>query len=586
MGENIDPTWLAFTGERDLDAGSVRAGLERVSRNYGRLVDYPLRTDVAIGGRNGVAVIGDAEPRCRWPHFAEGPDLLVACAYVPYGWHRLASAGPLEQASLELGRRVRDDPRDVALRLASPIAIAVLEPGQGRLTVLNDALGAARVFGFRTPELAVWSNRPGALHLFAGQRPAADESGWRVLAAAGWLLGRASPIAGVRRLAPGTVVTADGSGISERSTDAVRGLVRPDGRLRELAPIAAVEMADQVAHLERLWPERADVDLSGGRDSRVVAAATIAAGLDARFVTSDATPGEAEVAEALIAAAPGEHAHRVRRRKERSASPGTPLLERAANLHLLHDGVRHPQKLRGKMTLPRPRPEGAKLSGHGGEIAQGFFYKTDAEVRRLRLGRGRLLARVMRFFEKGHRAATAECYAQAEAVVAAILDEGRAHGLRGPALLDWFYLTDRFAHRSGMATDSERVALFATPAVITAAFSMRPRDRVRSRLHDALVEEFVPQWRAQPYFKAPAGRLPKIKRERLWESEDDARVVEEILAAGGSWTELYERETAVRAWERARVGEGQAKWESLFEGIIYRATFDEHLDALGRAATV
>lgn len=585
MGENIDSTWLAFAGGPQLDADSLDERLRRVERHYSGLVEYPLRARSALVDGRGIAVIGDAEPLCRWPLFASDRELAVGLAHVPYGWHRAVGDQPLGEACLAVGRMARDDPERAARILTAPVAIAVLDHASTSLTLVNDSLGAARVFELATPGLTVWSNRPGALSIFTGSRPGADPLGWRLLAAAGWLLGNASPIAGVRRVAGGSVISAGPDGIAARSTDSLTELVRPTGTFGELAAEAASEMSEQARRVDALWPEPADVDLSGGRDSRVVAAASVAAGLEARYLTSDATPGEADVARALVAAAPGEPDHVVRKQKGGSATPTTPLLERARNLHRLHDGVRHPQKLRGKMTLPRPRPQGAKLSGHGGEIAHGFFYKSRGELWRLRGSRRRLVARIMRFFEKGHGGASPESYAAAEEAVRDTLSAGRDRGMRGPALLDWFYLVDRFPHRSGMATDSERIALFAGPAVIAASFRLSPSERVEAKLHDELIARSVPAWREIPYFEAPSGPAPRLRRERLWEVEADALAVEEILAAGGDWTEHYDRDRALRLWRAARAGEGKGKWESLFEGIVYRATFDEHLAALARAAT-
>lgn len=584
MGENIDPTWVAFASRVPLEAGRVDAAMARVERHYSQLVDYPLATSSLVAGHCGLGIAGDASPRCRWPHFAMGPALAVATAHVPGGWSRLVSTG-LEDAPLALGSAVRENPEAAVLALSPPMAIAVLDRRSGDLVVANDAIGAARAFTLEAGGLTVWSNRPGALAIFAGIEPQADERGWRLLAGAGWLLGDASPIAGVRRVAPGTLSRAGSDGVVTASaTDAVGALVQPDRPWRELATAAAEQMLEQVREVGSLWPERADVDLSGGRDSRVVAAATIAAGIEARYVTSNATPGEARVARELMARIGGGLHHQVRRRKEGSASPGTPLLERAGNLHLLHDGVRHPQKLRGKMTLPRPRPEGAKFSGHGGEIAHGFFYKSPAEIRRLRGRRHRLTDRVMRFFSQGHDAASPEATDAAHEAVERALDEGRGHGLRGPALLDWFYLVDRFAHRSGLATDSERTVLFATPAAIAGAFALSPRQRVAGALHRELTARFVPEWAGVDYFKPTAERIARSKRERIWQVEADAKAVEEILAAGGPWAELYDRDEALREWRELRAGRGNRKAEGLFEGIVYRASFDGHLERLARAA--
>jgi hypothetical protein len=286
------------------------------------------------------------------------------------------------------------------------------------------------------------------------------------------------------------------------------------------------------------------------------------------------------VARALIAAAPGAPAYDVSKTESGSATPSTTLLERAANLHLLHDGVRHPQKLRGKMTLPRPRPMHATFAGHGGEIAHGFFYKNERQLKKVSRRPKRVPERIMRFFAKDHEGARPEAYEEAERIVSESLDAGRAAGLDGPVLLDWFYLTDRFAHRSGLATDSERISVFATPGFIRAAFALEPEDRLTDRLHLDLIGRMVPEWKDQPFFEAPKAKTPSIRRDRLWEIERDARVFEEILAAGDAWTEIYRPDEAKAAWRELRAGAGSAKWEAVFEGIVYRHTFDHHLDRL------
>jgi hypothetical protein len=582
MGENIDPTWLAWASEQPLDGEAVTAGLARVEANYQRLVDYPLKTRSGTTATLGLAVIGDAEPRCRWRHFAEGEEVAIATAYVPTGWERVTGEVGLEGAPLALARSALANPGSVSAELNAPVATAALAKEPARLVVANDAIGAARLYELQAGPLTVWSNRPGALCLFAAHSPKADARGWLVLAAAGWFLADASPIEGIRRVAAGTVIEAGDAGMRKRRTGAAGRMVTGGHQNGELAEVAALQARAQAHTAEVLWPDRADVDLSGGRDSRLSAAAVLAAGAPARFLTSDATPGEADVATALVAASPVAMDHRIRKTKAGSATPGTPLLERAAHLHLLHDGVRHPQKLRGKMTLPRPRPSSAKFSGHGGEIAHGFFYKNAKQLRKLRRRGDRLVKRVMRFFTKDHESAVPAAYEEAEGVIRSTLDAGRELGLEGPVLLDWFYLVDRFAHRSGIATDSERISVFATPAFIRASFALTPEERLGDALHRDVIARLVPEWRDFPFFEAERRRMPSIRRERLWEVSADAAVVEDILAAGGSWTEIYDRDRALAAWREVRAGGGSAKWEAIFEGIVYRHTFDEHLMELRR----
>ena len=491
----------------------------------------------------------------------------------------------MEDAPLALARSLSETPDDASRKLNAPAAIGVLDLAEERLVVANDALGAARAYEAESGGVRAWSNRPGALVVFLGMDARADARAWRVLAAASWFLGDTAPVEAMRRLPGGTVIEAGPSGIEERRTGALAEWVAPGGHLGELTAQAIEHARDQAASAARLWPGEARVDLSGGRDSRLSAAAVIAAGTPARFRTSDATPGEADVARTLIAAAPRDLTHRVTRTEAGSATPSTPLLERAANLHLLHDGVRHPQKLRGKMTLPRPRPKNSLFSGHGGEIAHGFFYKNEKQLKKVSRRAQRVPARIMRFFTKDHEAALPEAYEDARSVVGDSLNDGRSAGLDGPVLLDWFYLTDRFAHRSGLATDSERISVFATPGFIGASFALEPEDRLSDRLHLEMIGRLVPEWRDLPFFEAPRQRTPSIRRDRLWEIERDASVFEEILAGGGAWAELYRADEAKAAWRELRKGGNvSANWEAVFEGIVYRHSFDAHLRVLAAAS--
>ena len=589
MSEKIDPTWLAYALDRPAGDDSLRAGVERVKGHYDTLVDYPTTAQTELGGRLGMAIVGDAEPRCRWPHFASDPGITVASAYVPTGWVRLIGEVAPAQAPLPLGRAVLDRPERAAAELSAPFVLAVLDREAQRLVIVNDMIAAGRLYELRFEGGRVWSNRAAAPLLFAGVEAKADGRGWRLLSAAGWMVGDATLFEGVRKVGRGAVVEADADGVTETATDAVGPLVRTSrDDFREFAPLACDQAVAEVAAAGKVWPGVADIDLSGGRDSRTVAGAALVAGIDARYKTSDVTPGEADVAREVVAAAPREMEHHVRKASDAAVKPHTrPLLDRALNVHLLHDGMRHPQKMRGKQDLPKGRPESATLSGHGGDVARGFFYRTRKDLLKLRLGRRKgIEERVMRLFAQDHGAAAAGSYEEARAEVEEALGEGRRLGVKGPSVLEWYYLTDRFATRTGVASHTERVSIFGTPGFIRAAFALTPTQKIDSELHNLMIPTLVPEWAEIPFFAPTTQRMRKVRRLRIWEAPDDAAAVEELIAGEGAWTELYDPARVREAWAEVTSGGGKSNREAIFEGVVYREAFERYLAILReRAAT-
>jgi hypothetical protein len=582
MPEKIEPTWIAYALAAPTSPEAIKAAIDRIERHYADLVDYPTSRHACLGDRRGIGVIADAEPQCRWPHFATSADLAIATAYVPTDWQRLIGECPATHAPLPLARSIRAAPARAIEALSAPFVAAVFDRSGDELLIINDCIGAGRCYELVFEGGRAWSNRVGALPLFVGLEARANLRGWLTLAAATWFIGNSTPIAGVTRVPPGSVVRAKDEALSREQTPAVSNLVAPASlALDEAVEAAGVQMRAQAATAGELWPRAALVDLSGGHDSRLAAAAAIAAKLDARFHTSDKTPGEAAVARELVARAPQPLKHRIRHTGDEDSTPSAPLRERALRLHLLHDGMRHPQKLRSNLKLPRSRPSRATLSGHGGEIAHGFFYKTRRDLKQIRRGGDHaLVSRLLRFFTKRHKAAKTEAYELAQAEIERTISEGLDVGLEGPQLLDWFYLMDRFAHRSGLASHAERVSVFATPAFIRAAFALTPQQRLDAVLHRELVSQLVPAWQDVPFFKAERTRMPSIRRRRLWEHAPDAAAVERILIDDGPWAEIYDADRVRQAWSEVQAGEGSANWESIFEGVVYRVAYEDYLRIL------
>lgn len=600
MGEVIDPTWIAFCAEAPADPGRLDIATERVADHYRATASGELRRESWTEGRVGLLCLSDEARSARWPSFSADQRYAIATAYMPTGWERAVGAGAgvaVEDGPLHLADALAADPELVARELDAPAVVGLADKRAGTLRVINDCLGAGRLYEGRVDGGTIWSNRLGAITLFAGTEPASESRAWELFAAMGWFIGDATPISGCRRLPPGTVIEAGPGGIERRRVDGVGALVSPTDTPRaELVERFGEEARITASAAAELFPEPPRVDLSGGRDSRLAAAAFVSAGVSASYVTSDMTSGEADVARELFARLPGDFDHQVRWGGSQRKTYDRPIRERARAVHLLHDGMRHAAKVRGKMDLPPAPSAAASVSGHGGEIAHGFYYTTPRALAKVeRGGREGALARLEQAGRRRHQGAHEACYERARSEIEATLDAGEARGVTGPALLDWFYLMERFSHRSGLAADVERITFFSCRGFLRAAFSLTPAERLGNELHLDATASLVPQWAGVPYFKPQKKRRGSIlarlrgragreeKRTMIWEGSD-GEDLEEMIAAEGAWTELYRPDRVREIWQQARSGSPDPHFQDVFEGIVYREAFSDHLRTLARGA--
>src|SRR5215207_5117062 len=363
----IDNTWVAYAFDEPAPRDGIERSLNRVRAHYGELYAEPLQDRSHVSPTVGMALWRRDDPRLRWAPWIEDGGTVVASTNAVAGWETVTGHVDVAQAPLELGRALAADPERLA-ELTPPFVIAVLNSERERLLIVNDFLATARLYEMRTPSGRVWSNRLGALPLFAGGEPGLDPEGWAIHAAAGWFLGTTTPLRGAVKVRPGSAITVEGSPTGARirhdETDAVRRLVAP--RRTSLSKQAAAAADQSVApsrSIGSIWSVGPTINLSGGRDSRISAAGAIAAGLDAKFRTMDIEPGEVEAARELLAAAPGSIELGVMTMDR--GEPDDSLAERIGGTHLVHDGLANPMGGQSSLDLPQQGFVAPLVTGHG-----------------------------------------------------------------------------------------------------------------------------------------------------------------------------------------------------------------------------
>ena len=226
----IDNTWVAYAFDEPASADALDAALERVRSHYSQLYAEPLTGGSRTSPTVGMALWRREDPRLRWPCWAEEGGIAVASTNAATGWERVVGVVDPARAPLELGRALAKDPERL-VELNPPFVLAILDSDAGRLVIVNDFLATARFYELRTPSGWVWSNRLGALPLFAGIPPELDPDGWAIHAAAGWFLGTTTPLGGGVKVGPGTAINVvsgpSRATVTHTETGAVRQLVAP-----------------------------------------------------------------------------------------------------------------------------------------------------------------------------------------------------------------------------------------------------------------------------------------------------------------------------------------------------------------------
>jgi hypothetical protein len=255
--------------------------------------------------------------------------------------------------------------------------------------------------------------------------------------------------------------------------------------------------------------------------------------------------------------------------------------------HLVHDGMVNPQAaLRGALSLPQREHPPPVVSGHGGELGHGFYYSSPSKLRRLE-GKGmRRMARALEdVARRSHSAAREEAYAAYGEEVERALARGSSHGVEGPALLDYFYLDQRLAHRSGLGQRNDRYSACSTPAFVRACFDLTPAERLELRIHRMVIARLVPRWDEIAFFTGADTPATAINYSRIWERSADADRLGEMIEAGGPWEEMFDPDRVREMWSDALAGDGSAHYERVFLRIAWRVGFEDHVRLLAERAT-
>ncbi|MDO5628047.1 MAG: hypothetical protein Q4G43_06980 [Mobilicoccus sp.] len=566
--------------------------VSRVERHYRTLHAVPPPRRRLTSRSCGLMLWDSPVPDTLWSTWATRGTRAVASPYVAIG---AGSTSTAADAPFDLVDTLCRRPERI-LDLTPPFVTTAVDAGTDRLDVFTDALGVGRLFEVRTAWGWVWSNRPIAALLFAGRPVTADDTGWDQSAVTDEFWGDTSPFSGVRVVGPGTRITWDGRR-GARTVSHIDPMVSlltadPDAHLDDLVEEAAADLVERTASIAHWFPGTPVVDLSGGRDSRLVAAAFLAGGTPVDLHSHDAVPGDLTTALDLVARLPGDVPHRVTHMATGSAAPRPAFaaLDSARAWHAYAEGLRPCSYLHYTAPDTLDRTGSVVVGGAGGEVAHGFYYTAsdDTAVRTFTEEFDtavdvRSLARRVVQRHGPVPGATVEAREAVVEHVTRVLAGLRDAGIPGLTVLDHLYVTERMRRWGSTAERLGVCSPLLTPSFQRAALAMRPHQRRGNTVHRLITERLVPQWTGVPYYPGevaaatpvtPRAQSPAPRVIRLADCTDTDEV-EAALATIAHRGHPFDARVVADYWQASTRGDSTAAQERILRSAVWRAAFDD-----------
>lgn len=540
-------------------SGLFRAELRMVAAGDGRsgLIAW-TPTDTAVGWK---AVVTDDSRATVWLH-------VPSAAGLRESW---ATEDGLADQLLGGGLRAGD--------LAAPFGL--LRWSAGQLDIANDVLGLVRLFQMEFDNARIWTTRPGLAHVFMGVEPTTNDLAWTGMASVGWALNGMTQLGHGRQLPPASriTVTADGTrtsigdGFAQWFTDARRTVVTPDDNVRDMRALL---------HTSRFWRDEPVADLSGGKDSRAVAAVGLTSGAVRHVRTVATDHGEVDTAQRLVALVGGSVRHTIIRPAGSRTVPATAFLERLLARHRAWEGRYLATSAFNAPLFTGFRTEqSARLNGLGGEFVAGAFFASGHWSERLSgAGPQKALDRLAATAGGGLGVsddAVAATIAGLQWLVPFASDIEAPSAL---AVLDLCYMLERMPYWSNTYATGSTLAPLLAASLLTVGAQHVGAAAPDGQVHLSIIRAAIPSWAEVPFYKPTrAGRAVPF----IWETTEWAAV--KSYLGKRLDRSMHHDPDAVR--DALRAGDdltGGKKQEFLFHRLLWELTFLEYVEELRRDA--
>lgn len=518
----------------------IYLGMQRRSARHADAVQQRLCSLLDVSINSIVRLDGDATVS----FFVPGePD--------PFGrawWHKdnaslSASAHPILTTEVltdrsgkglrEFVRNLRNDSSELE-KLAPPLSYLHHNASRDTIVATNDLMGIGKVYYVNGENGTALSNNVLAATMALEFDAVQDDEFWEGYYVTGGGLNTTSFVRGVVLAPPGSIISISGRGLVLRQPHSVGRLLSENReQARDLdSPLSAAKRLVNV--VRPFLGGDTTLKISGGVDSRFVAAVAIESGLEFRAQTYIPPSLEGEIARQLhersavaypwqeIVANPGT----VRQDAGEPQLPGQPvgpILERA-DAWFSYFGGDHWSSLI-KSNAPRRRSVAAPfaLSGSHGDFTKAHYYNPrDVEVGDPAIP----LRRFINSFTRHRGILPADLRNRGAQIVKNSLLEFLVDGMSGFYALDYSFLTHRLRRQYPPVVSSVILPML-TPEMVLAAFWRSPGQKSTAALLREMTAQLVPQWSNVPYYhEAAIGTDPAVTnkvsaQETYWETDAD-----------------------------------------------------------------
>lgn len=472
---------------------------------------------------------------------------------------------------------------DAGRRTVHPGYLGIAHWDDGGMEMWNDVFGFARAYVVLNEHFVAVGNHIGMLAMFSAEPVEADEYGADVFAQLGFWPEENSPLTGIRRLGAAEVIA-----IGTHDEVSVRHYshLADTFELRDHVPDideAARSLATSTSNIGAIMSRRPRVDLSGGQDSRLTAAAWIAGGRPGLVHTLGNLQGEADIATELVDMLDAEKSlderglkHQVVHSDPRR-NAGFSLEDRLEAGMRQWDGDFAHINLKAPIKRP-PRVSAFAVGGGNGEVMHPLYYSTPHILKKVREFEHPLL-RVPQALPP--RWNTDRAIGHTDLYISRQIEEMRSIGQHDASALNVFQMMAKFRRWPSSQLVGSAFVLLLNPVFVRAAIDLTPEQRIEKTMQRALTETLVPQWADVPYFKGDVTDFKKseiVQANRIWNTSPGS--MERLLHERSHWKGAFDETKMFELEELVHAGEGATAQESTLNKAFIVDAIPDHAAGL------